>query len=168
MVPPGMEPIRLFRTIAHHPQLLDRFRATGSTLLAHGTLDAREREIVIHRTCARCGAGYEWGVHASLFGPVVGLTEAELLATRDGSPEDWKGRDRLLVRMADELHDTGTVSDELYAALAEGWRTDQLVELIALAGYYHLVSFICNAFGVEPEEWAFDFDFGYRSSAVPS
>lgn len=155
MVPPGMEPIRLFRTIAHHPQLLDRFRSTGSTLLAHGTLEPRDREIVIHRTTARCGAGYEWGVHAALFAPAVGLTDEQLEATARGSADDpaLSDQDRLLVRLADELHDTSTVSDELWAAMAERWRADQLVELIALAGNYHLVSFLANALGVEPEEW---------------
>lgn len=153
MVPPGMEPIRLFRTIAHHPQLLDRFRATGSTLLAHGTLEARDREIVIHRTCARCGASYEWGVHAALFGPAVGLTEEELAATWHGAAEDWEGRERLLIRMCDELHDTNTLSDELWSAMTGHWRADQLVELIVLAGNYHLVSYLCNALGVEGEDW---------------
>ena len=153
MVPPGMEPIGLFRTIAHHPQLLDRFRATGSTLLAHGTLDARDREIVIHRTTARCGAGYEWGVHAALFAPAIGLADEELDATWHGTPEDWEGTDRLLIRMCDELHDTSTVSDELWAEMAGHWRADQLVELVVLAGNYHLVSYLCNALGVEAEEW---------------
>src|SRR5918996_738615 len=148
MVPPGMEPIRLFRTIAHHPQLLDRFRSTGATLLAHGTLEPRDREIVIHRTCARCGATYEWGVHAALFAPVVGLTDEELAATWHGTTDDWDGHERLLVQMCDELHDTGTLSDELWAAMAERWPAEQLVELVVLAGNYHLVSYLCNAFGV--------------------
>ena len=34
-------------------------------LLSFGRLPADEREIVIHRTTALCGAGYEWGVHAA-------------------------------------------------------------------------------------------------------
>ncbi|HEV7760231.1 MAG TPA: hypothetical protein VGO78_14620 [Acidimicrobiales bacterium] len=28
----------------------------------------RDREIVIDRTCARCGCQYEWGVHVAFFG----------------------------------------------------------------------------------------------------
>ena len=67
------EPLALFRTIAHHDALLDRFRSTGSTLLSFGRLAADERETLIHRTTARCGAAYEWGVHAALFAPALGL-----------------------------------------------------------------------------------------------
>src|SRR5436189_237339 len=60
-----VEPLKLFRTIAHHPQLLDRFRQIGSTVLSFGRLEAIDRETVIHRTTARCGASYGWGALAA-------------------------------------------------------------------------------------------------------
>jgi 4-carboxymuconolactone decarboxylase len=147
-----VEPLRLFRTIAHHPQLLDRFRSTGSTLLSFGTVDPRDRETVIHRTTARCGAGYEWGVHATLFAADRG--EDWLRNTWEGDPEDFDDRDAPLVRLADQLHDTGHVDDDLWATLGERYPAEQLVELVCLVGFYHLVSFICGAFAVEPESWA--------------
>jgi alkylhydroperoxidase family enzyme len=58
------------------------------------------------------------------------------------------------VRLADELHDTASVSDALWVQLAEHWDDAQLIELIATAGFYHLVSFIANAAGVQPEPYA--------------
>jgi alkylhydroperoxidase family enzyme len=147
--------LKLFRTIAHHPRLLDRFRQIGSSLLSFGTLDPIERETVIHRVTALAGATYEWGVHAAIFAPQVGADDAWLEATLDGGPGDFADeRQRLLVRMSDELHDTATVSDELWAELAERWPEPQLVELLCLAGFYRLVSYLCNALRVEPEEWA--------------
>lgn len=151
---PGVEPLRLFRLIAHHPAMLDRFRQVGSTLLSFGTLDAADRETVIHRTTARCGAAYEWGVHARLFAAERG--EGWLRATWTGTPDDpaFGERDSLLVRMADELHDTGALGDDLYAELAARWSEEQLVELVCLAGFYHLVSFLCGAFAIAPEDWA--------------
>src|SRR5919112_1393631 len=81
-------PLALFRTIAHHPQLLGRFRAVGSTLLSFGRLEPIDRETVIHRTTARCGAAYEWGVHAVAFAEPLGLGEDWLRATWSGGPED--------------------------------------------------------------------------------
>jgi 4-carboxymuconolactone decarboxylase len=143
------EPLNLFRTIAHHDVLLDRFRQIGSSLLSFGRLPAREREIVIHRTTALCGASYEWGVHATVFARDAGV-DAEAL-WRGDVPD---GRAGVLVRLCDELHETATVSDELWAQLRAGWPDDQLVELVCLAGFYHLVSYACNAFAVEPEIWA--------------
>ena len=156
MMPPGQEPLNLFRTVAHNRHLLDKLRSTGAYLLNYGTLDALDREIVIHRTCARCGCEYEWGVHAAIFGPVVGLTDAQLDATVHGAVDDpaWSPGQALLVALADELHDTATLTDALWSALAERYRPEQLVELVALAGQYHAVAFFANALDIEPERSA--------------
>ena len=143
------EPLKLFRTIAHHDVLLDRFRQIGSSLLSFGRLPADEREIVIHRTTARCRAGYEWGVHAAVFAREAGI-DAEITWFGGAS----NSRHATLIALCDELHDTATVSDELWDELRAGWPDDQLVELVCLVGFYHLVSFACNAFAVEPESWA--------------
>jgi 4-carboxymuconolactone decarboxylase len=64
----GIEPLKLFRTLAHNQELLDRFRSVGAYLLNFGTVDAIDRELVIQRVCARCGCEYEWGVHAAIYG----------------------------------------------------------------------------------------------------
>jgi hypothetical protein len=34
MMPPGVEPLKLFRTVAHNRHLLDRLRSTGAYLLS--------------------------------------------------------------------------------------------------------------------------------------
>jgi alkylhydroperoxidase family enzyme len=81
MMPPDVEPLRLFRTVAWNHPVLERFRQIGAYLLNFGKLEPIEREIVLHRTCARCGCAYEWGVHAAVFARQVGLSEAQLEAT---------------------------------------------------------------------------------------
>jgi alkylhydroperoxidase family enzyme len=151
MGPVDAEPLNLFRTIAHHDALLERFRQIGSSLLSFGRLPADEREIVIHRTTALCGAAYEWGVHATVFADAAGI-DAEALWR--GDLEGFDRRQRAVVRLCDELHEKATVSDELWSELRAGWPHDQLVELVCLAGFYHLVSYACNAFAVEREPWA--------------
>lgn len=151
-----VDTIALFRTIAHHEQLLSRFRQIGSTLLGRGTLDPVERETVIHRTSARCGAAYEWGVHAAAFAPALGLGEDWLRATWHGGADDpaFSPRQALLVRMCDELHETATLTDATWEALRAVYADDALVELVCLAGFYHLVGFLCGAFRLAPESWA--------------
>ena len=157
-MPPGVEvePLKLFRTLMVHPDLSSRMRALGSGLLGHPTIDPREREIVIHRATARSGAEYEWGVHAVAFGRPLGLTDAQVAATARGGADDeaWSERDRLLVRLVDELHDTATVSDELWNELAAVWDPPQLLELVVLAGWYRLLSQVINAARIELEPWA--------------
>jgi 4-carboxymuconolactone decarboxylase len=153
MMPPGVEPLKLFRTVAHNPYVLDKFRTTGAYLLNFGHVAPLEREILIHRTCARCGCEYEWGVHAAVFADAVGLSAEQVEATVNGHWDDpaWSEREALLVRLADELHDSGTVSAELWSLLEAEWDAPELIELLAVCGFYHLVSFMANAGGVELE-----------------
>ncbi len=157
-MPPGsaVEPLALFRTLAVHDDLAARMRPLGAGILAHGRVDPRDREIVIHRTCARSGAEYEWGVHALAFGKPLGLTDEQLLATATADADDpsWSAPDMLLVRLADELYDTCTVSDSLWARLSEHHGDDRLLELVIIAGWYRLLAGVINAARVPLEPWA--------------
>jgi 4-carboxymuconolactone decarboxylase len=159
-MPPGaaVQPLALFRTLAVHPELMSRMRPLGSGILNHGLVPARDREIVLHRTCARAGAEYEWGVHAVAFAESVGLTPEQVTATAAGTDTAeracWSEADAQLVRLADELHDTATVSDELWARLCTRYTDQQLLELIVTAGWYRTLAYVINAARVPLEPWA--------------
>jgi alkylhydroperoxidase family enzyme len=152
----AIEPLALFRTLAVHDELASRMRPLGAGILGHGQLQPREREIVIHRTCARAGAEYEWGVHVLVYGKPLGLSDEQIGATVNGTADDrvWSERDALLIRGADELHDTCGISDALWSALAEHFSDDQLLEIVIIAGWYRLLSYVINAARIEPESWA--------------
>ena len=45
----------------------------------------------------------------------------------------------------DDLVDHHTISDTTWAALAAHFDEAQVLEVIALAGYYHTISFLCRA-----------------------
>src|SRR5262245_23890456 len=79
LMPPGLPPIGLFRTLAKNPRILRRLRKGG--LLDPGRVTLRQREIVILRTTALAGAEHEWGVHAAFFGPAARLSPEALHAT---------------------------------------------------------------------------------------
>ena len=154
IMPEGVPPLLLFRTLAVNERVFLRMMAGG--LLDRGSLTLRERELVIDRTCFRCGSEYEWGVHVAFFGPRVGLTEQE---TRDMCADDpeatvFAPRERLLLRLCDELHATATVGDALWAELAAIWSPEQLVELVVLSGYYHAIAFATNALRLPLEPFA--------------
>jgi 4-carboxymuconolactone decarboxylase len=64
------------------------------------------------------------------------------------------------VRLADELYDTCDVSSPLWAALADRYGDDQLLELVVTAGWYRLISGVINAVRIEGESWAARFPSG--------
>lgn len=157
-LPPGMEPLKLFRTQAHNPRVLQRMFA--GNLLDQGAIDLRTRELVILRTCARCGSEYEWGVHVALFSRHAGLSAADVAATMGKHDEHGALplHVALLFRAVDELHDTSSISDALWHELAQHYSSAQIVELIALIGNYHAISFMTNAARIDLETFAPRFD----------
>ena len=151
IMPKGVPPLALFRTLARNERVFLRLTAGG--LLDRGSISLREREIVIDRTCARCGSEYEWGVHVAFFAERVGFSPEQVAATAGGDPAAFPERERLLLRLVDELHDRAQVSDELWAALRVHFSEEQLIELVALAGFYHLISFVTNALRIPLEAY---------------
>lgn len=163
-MPPGaeVEPLALFRTLAVHDGLFSRMRPLGAGILGHPRLDPRERELLILRTCARAGAEYEWGVHAVAFARPLGLSDAQVAATVQGPADDpaWSEEDAQLIAAADELFETNAISEELWDRLAQRFREDQLLEIVVVAGWYRLISYVINAAGVELEPWGERFPGG--------
>lgn len=148
--PDGTE-LNIFATLARHPKLFKRWSAFGGTLLYGGVLPSRARELLILRTGYLCRAPYEWGQHVTI-GLAAGLTEEEIARVADGPDADgWSADEALLLRATDELHTDSRIGDATWAALAERWDDQQLIEVCMVVGQYHLVSFTLNSLGVEPE-----------------
>jgi len=161
-MPPGaaIEPLGLFRTMMIHQTLSARMRPLGAGILGSGaSVPARLREVMIDRTCALTGAEYEWGVHAAAFGAAVGLTEEQLRSTVLGSPADgcWEPLEAAVMELADELHQTSSISPGLWDRLADALEPEQVIELIVTAGWYHVIAYLCNGIAIDLEDWAMRF-----------
>lgn len=153
LMPPGVPPLVLFTTLARSERAFSRFMAAG--LLDKGPLSLREREIMIDRTCARTGSEYEWGVHIALFAERAGLTKDQVAATVCAeASETWSARERLIVRLADALHETSTIDEALWGEIVREFSTEQILELILLAGFYRTVAYLTNGLKLPLEPYA--------------
>jgi alkylhydroperoxidase family enzyme len=140
----GAPPLVLFMTMARDRRLFFKFFNSG--LLDRGNLTVRQREIVIDRVTASCGAEYEWGVHVSVYAAKAGLTEVQIESLATGGPDDdcWADEDRVLIRLCDCLQRHCTVDDELWTQLAAHHSDEAILELLMLAGTYRTVSYLVN------------------------
>jgi alkylhydroperoxidase family enzyme len=154
IMPPGMPPLSIFKTVAHNPRVLHRMVSGG--LLDKGSISLADRELVILRTCGLCKAEYEWGVHVASFSAKAGFNEQQISDTTSEHSDLalWGLEQQLLIQLTDQLHATNQVDDTLWARLSDAYRPDQLVELIMLVGLYHAVSFMVNACRIEREPFA--------------
>ena len=162
MMPPGVPPIGLFRSLVRNPAMATAMETWGRYELSRElSLPMRDREIVIDRTCARCRCEYEWGVHVAFFAERVGLTDQQIRSITHGTARDscWdRERDRLLIEATDALHADAAIGDDLYGRLAGDLSEAELLDLFMLCGWYHAISFTANAARVDLEPGAPRFD----------
>jgi alkylhydroperoxidase family enzyme len=156
-----VEPLKLFRTFARNLPFATAMGPLGGYMLSRGRdggagYDLRSRELVIDRVTARCGCEYEWGVHIASYARRAELTEEQIYATVHGGPDDpcWDDRDSAVLSMVDELHDTGKLTDATFDALRRHFDERRIIELFALAGWYHAISYVANGSRTELEDWA--------------
>ncbi|BCW88728.1 hypothetical protein sos41_18700 [Alphaproteobacteria bacterium SO-S41] len=110
---------------------------------------------MIDRTCARTDNEYEWGVHVAFFAERAGLGAAEIEALAKGGWDDavWTAAEQAILRLADELHDTAAISEAAWEDLRAHFDEAQVLELIALAGFYRTVAYYCNGLKLPLESY---------------
>jgi alkylhydroperoxidase family enzyme len=139
----------IFRTLAHHPDLLRRWVVFGNHVLGKSTLAPRERELVILRIGWLCRAEYEWGQHV-LIARRSGLRDQEIERITQGpDAPGWSELDRALLRATDELRADAMITDQTWKQLSEHLDTRQLMDLVFTVGQYNLVSMALNSLGVQ-------------------
>lgn len=150
----GHSPIQLFRVLARRPELARSIANWGTYYFSRRcALTLRQRELVIDRTTALCGADYEWAVHVTGFAEKAGLDDAQLESLATGHPVDdcWDVTDRAVLEAVDELHATFDLSDGTWANLAAVADEDAALELTLICGWYHAISFTVRALRLPPE-----------------
>jgi alkylhydroperoxidase family enzyme len=145
---PDGTPLNIFGTLAHHPDLLRRWLVFATHVLSKNTLPERDRELLILRTGWNCRSRYEFSQHV-VIGRRCGITDEEMDAVKIGPAGTWSEGDRLLLDAADQLHERSTLDDATWAALTARYSTEQVLDLVATVGNYHLVAMFLNSTGVQ-------------------
>ncbi len=141
-----MPPFRLFTTLARHPELFERFIRGAPSYLPGTQVSVRQREVLLLRVTARCRCEYEWGMRVHYFADEAGLTAEQVRASLHGDAGSacWQSDDAVLIRLADELHETCSIGDELWDALQAAFSAEAILELVVMAGYYRTVGYLAQ------------------------
>ena len=139
-------PFKLFTVLARDERLLLRFTGSAVGYLQPSHVTVRPREVLLLRVTARCRCAYEWGMRVHYFAAQAGLSEAQVYASVHGDTDDasWQPGDQELIQLADELHDTVSISDALWTKLRATFSEEALMQLLLMAGYYRTVAYIAN------------------------
>jgi alkylhydroperoxidase family enzyme len=139
-------PFKLFTALARDERLLLRITGSSVSYLQPSHVTVRQREVLLLRVTARCRCAYEWGMRVHYFAEEAGLNEAQVYASVHGDADDagWQPNDKVLVRLADELHDTVSISDALWTSLRAAFSEEAVLQLLLMAGHYRTVAYLAN------------------------
>ena len=157
-------PIQLFRVLARYPALARGVTGWGSYYLSRRSgLTLRQRELVIDRTTARCGADYEWGVHLAFYAEKSELSAEQIDSLATGEPSDacWADpADQAVLRAVDELHASCDLGDATWSSLVDAVGEHGALDVVLLAGWYHAISYAVRVLRLPLED-------GTRAIATP-
>jgi 4-carboxymuconolactone decarboxylase len=133
-----------FNTWLRSPELADKLQQVGEHLRFHSSIPPRLNEFAILLTARAWDADYEWSAHYPL-ALKAGLNPAIAAAVADGKrPAGMAADETAVYDFVTELRATHKVSDPTYAAAQRVLGDQGVVDLVALSGYYDLVSMTLN------------------------
>ncbi|UGA43369.1 hypothetical protein HU230_0034725 [Bradyrhizobium quebecense] len=146
-------PFQHYGLLGRDPRLLRAYRLGSVAYLDPGHITVRQREVFLLRVTGRCQNAFEWTLRVHYFADDAGLTEEQLHASVHGSADDscWQSDDCSLIRLADELHDTATISDALWEDMQAVFSDEAILQLLLLAGHYRTNAYVSKGLRVPVE-----------------
>jgi len=143
-----------FQAWLRSPELADRLQRVGEHLRFSSSVPARLNELAILITARAWDAQYEWWAHRRL-ALKAGLDPAVADAIAEGRrPTSMQADETVVYDFCAELRETRRVSDATLAATRELLGEQGVIDLIAVSGYYDIVSMTLNVAEVPLPEGA--------------
>ena len=133
-----------FNAWLRSPVLADRLQKVGEYVRFNTSLDKRINEMAILMTAQAWGAQYEWYAHAPL-ALKAGLDPSVVAAIGAGrKPENMKDDEAIVWEFTTQLRRDHSVDDAIYARALEKFGEQGIIDLVAVNGYYDVVSMTLN------------------------
>jgi 4-carboxymuconolactone decarboxylase len=137
-----------FRVFLHRPLLAETAQSLGLYLRYGSALPPRLIELVILFVTREWKSEYPWYAHKSM-AREAGIADHVIESIRTHCPPDFEFPDEaILFVMLEELHCDRRVSEDTYHRAVDLIGEAGVIDAIALAGYYTLVSMTINVFEI--------------------
>jgi 4-carboxymuconolactone decarboxylase len=133
-----------FNVLARSPEMGDLAQEFGAHLRFHAALPPEVKELVIIMTARFWTAQFEWSAHkrAAL---QAGMSPAIIQTIATGThPESMGSELEAAYQFCSELLNTHKVTDATFVAARQKFGENGIVDMMALSGYYALVSMALN------------------------
>ena len=153
-VPDYMAELSIFRVLLNHPALARAVHDLLATMLWHGALEPRLRELVIMRIGWLTACDYEWTQHWRV-ALGLGISEDDLLGVRDwAAHEAFRGPERAVLAATDDVVRGGAVSAATWATCERELGTDRavLIELVTAIGTWRMIATLLHSLEIPLED----------------
>lgn len=133
-----------FNVYLRSPLLAEQLRLVAEYIRFKTTIPAKLNEFAILVTARQWGAQYEWFAHHRLALKAGLKPEVADDLAQGKRPAGMTPDETIVYNFSHELHTTHAVSDATYKAVVDRFGEQGAVDLIAVNGYYVLVSMILN------------------------
>jgi 4-carboxymuconolactone decarboxylase len=139
-----------FNAWLRSPELADRLQQLGEYIRFKTSLDHRLNEFAILITAQHWGSQYEWYAHYPL-ALKAGLDPKVAADLAEGKrPSGMKDDEAVVYDFSTQLHHKHNVDDATYRSAVAKLGEQGVMDLIAVNGYYDLVSMTLNVAQVRP------------------
>jgi alkylhydroperoxidase family enzyme len=153
-VPDYMAELSIFQVLLNHPTLSRAINDLLATMLWHGRLAPRLRELVIMRIGWLTACDYEWTQHWRV-ACGLGVPADDLLGVRDWSTYAGFGpTERAVLAATDDVVRDGAIGARTWAACEQELGTDSavLIELVTAIGAWRMIASLLNSLEVPLED----------------
>jgi len=139
-----------FNAWLRSPELADRLQKVGEYVRFKTSLDKRLNEMAIIMTAQYWGSTYEWFAHAPL--AIKAGLDPDIVASIGAGkkPDKMKDDEAIVWEFATQLRRDHHVDDDIYAKAVDKLGENGVMDLIAVSGYYDVVSMTLNVAHVAP------------------
>ena len=137
-----------FNAMLLNPHVGDRVQRLGEALRFDISLPRNVIEVATLVVGSHWRAQFEWWAHERL-AKQAGVSENIITAIKHGERPDFSNEaEAIAYDVTSELYRTQRLTDASYAKAAQHFGDSGVFELIALVGYYSLVSLLLNGFDI--------------------
>ncbi len=140
-------------TLLTLPDLAETIMAIETYYREHSSLPARHRELLVLRTSWLLNSESLWSEHVPK-ARASGLTDEDVRRVALGADaRGWQPFEATLLRTADQLFRSSSVSDAVYGALTARYDLPQTMDAVMIVGSYTTLGLLYNALGIQPDSW---------------
>lgn len=141
----GVEPFGPFIDLLASPELMNRVSTLGEYLRYRSSLPPRLSEFAILVTAAHWQQQFEWDIHAPIaLKAGVPQVVVDALWKRE-RPSNLEPEAQVIYDLAVALHEQRAVPSELRERAESILGAQQVIDTIAICGYYSLLAMVLNA-----------------------